>query len=166
MATITVETGEGLTNSNSYCTTAEADSYHETTRLHNSAWESAADPEIALIWATRLLDEQVRWKGVISNEDQALRWPRSYVYTRDGVLIEGDTIPTWLKNATAELALYLVSEDRLAEAGTRGFEEIKLPGIKIKPDKRDRKPVIPRSVWSIIAPYGSRIKSRRRLVLG
>jgi hypothetical protein len=166
MAAIIAEDGTGLANANCYCTEEEADYYHEELRFHNPAWTSAADKETALVWATRLLDEQVKWKGAISNTAQALGWPRSYVYTRDNVLIQGDTIPAWLKNATAELALYLVSEDRLAEAGTKGFEEIKLPGIKIKPDKRDRKSVIPKSVWSMIAPYGSKIGSKKRLVLG
>lgn len=165
MSALVLEDGTGLTNSNSYCSVGEATVYHSD-RLHNSEWETSDDQVPALIWATRMLDEQVNWQGSLANEDQALRWPRAYVYTRDGVLIDEDVIPQWLKDATAELAYHLLSSDRLAEAGTMGFKEISLPGISIKPDKFDRPSVLPKSVWSIIAPYGSRVGVQKRLVLG
>ena len=100
MAVIIVENGSGLATANSYATTAQADAYHVDI-LHGSAWASAADPEAALIMATRLLDEKVAWKGVKKTKEQALRWPRSYVYDADGYLVDNDIIPQWLINATS-----------------------------------------------------------------
>ena len=116
---------------NSYCTLAEAEAYHET-RLHNTAWTAADDAtkKKALIWATRLLDEQIEWEGFATHFDtQVLQWPRmalyypgyDNVYDMLGRAIGEDEIPQRLKNAQAELALYLISADTTAALQTDSF---------------------------------------------
>ena len=67
--TIVVETGAGLSNSNSYVTVAEADTYNEN-HYYGSAWAALSDEnkKRAIIFATRLLDEQVDWNGTPANQ--------------------------------------------------------------------------------------------------
>jgi hypothetical protein len=145
----------GATNANSYCTMAEADAYHEA-HLYASTWDDAEDDNkiAALIWATRLLDEQVDWKGYITSMTQALRWPRSSVPDRDGrFYFDPTTIPTFLKNATAELARHLLTGDRTAERGF-GIQSVVADTVEVVFDKHDVKPVLPPSVSAIVEPYG------------
>ena len=156
MAVITVEDGTGLTTSNSYATVVEANTYHVDV-LNSTAWDASADPEAALIMATRLLDEKVKWRGSRNSRAQALRWPRSYVYANNA-------IPQWLKNATAELARWLSASDRLAEADTKGYSRMRVADLELWISKSDRTRVIPPSVWSMISPYGVSLSAGRMLV--
>lgn len=146
----------GGANANSYATVAEADAVHAQT-LNASAWTAAtnATKETALQWATRVLDTEVDWAGWIVTETQALRWPRGEVYTRDGVLLSQLAIPTFLKQATAELAKHLIAGDRTAEAGSVGIAELTVDVINIVFDKSDKKTVLPPSVLAMIRPYGT-----------
>ena len=70
---------------NSYVTVAAANGYLEG-RLYTEPWfgihaleetelVSVATRETALIWATSLLDTQVRWYGTPTTLTQALAWP-------------------------------------------------------------------------------------------
>jgi len=163
MATITLETGAGLTTSNSYATVAEANTYHVDV-LNGTAWDASADPEAALIMATRLLDQRVSWRGSRNTKEQALRWPRSYVYDADGYLVDNDSIPQWLKNATSELARWLSASDRLAEADTKGYSRMKVGDLELWVSRSDRQGIIPAPVWSMLSPYGVAISSARTLV--
>lgn len=141
--------------SNSYCTAAEGDAYHAA-HLYASTWTEAVllKKEAALIWATRLLDEQVAWKGYPSSTTQALRWPRSWVEYRDGqVWIDNSQVPPWLKNATAELARHLLANDRTAERSI-GIHSVVADTVSVTFDRYDVKPIIPPSVRSIVEPYG------------
>ena len=158
----------GATDANSYCTVAEAATYFES-RLHASSWTSVSDKPAALVWATRLLDQQMVWNGTIGDTDQALRWPRRFVYSPDNVLMDETVIPTFLKNATAEYARLLAASDRTADPDTAGFSEMKLGSMGLKVKSSDRAPVMPPSVWEIVRWYGSRKKGAgqyRRLIRG
>lgn len=146
----------GAVDSNSYATLAEANLYHAST-LNASAWTTASDAtkETALQWATRLLDEQVEWVGEIVSADQALRWPRFDVYTRDGIAFDSDSIPTFLKNATAELAKQLIASDRTAESSSLGISELQVDVVKIVFDKTESKAVLPPAVYNMVKAYGT-----------
>ena len=139
---------------NRYSTVAEADAYHAN-HLYATVWTSAvlAQKEAALIWATRLLDEQVDWCGEKSTKDQALRWPRWYVADRDGYDVGMTVIPGWLKNATAEMARHLLAGDRTTERSI-GLQSVTADTVEVVFDKHDVKPVLPPSVRSIVEPYG------------
>lgn len=141
--------------SNSYATAAEGDSYHAA-HLYGTVWTGAttANKEAALIWATRLLDEQVDWKGYVETLTQALRWPRQMVLERDGRrYFDNTTIPTFLKHATAELARHLLAGDRTKERSI-GLASVDADTVSVVFDKHDVKPILPPSVKSIIEPYG------------
>lgn len=149
----------GGVSSNSYATVAEADAYHAN-HLYASAWTGAitANKEAALIWATRLLDEQADWHGYPTTLTQALRWPRSWVPDRDGqVWVSNAIVPTFLQNATAELARWLLTEDRTAER-VIGLKSVKADVVAVDFDRFDVKPILPPSVRSLIDHYG-RVRS-------
>lgn len=166
MAITIVATAAG-TNSNSYCTIDEANDYIET-RLHKSTWTESGTVEkrAALVWATRLLDEKVDWVGLKYSSSQSLRWPRSGVFDQDGLSVDQDTIPTFLKNATAEFALKLLAEDWTEEMsrGLAGFKEIKIDVLEMVLKSVPGKPSMPPSVWSIIRHYGTQYGKRKYLV--
>jgi hypothetical protein len=145
----------------------DADIYHEK-HLYASDWTSASDDnkEIALMWATRLLDESVRWNGRAIADTQTLAWPRSYVYTIEGVALASDATPQFLKDATAEFARCLIAENRTLETNRDliGFKELKVGDLELKVDSFKGKPLIPPSVWSIVRPYGSKTGKKKTLV--
>lgn len=139
----------GATNANSYATLAEALTYHES-HLYASVWENADDDQkiVALIWATRLLDEQQDWKGEKVSGLQALRWPRSYAEDCDGYSIDSVTIPLSLKNATAELARHLLTKDRLQvmDDNVAGLKSVTAGSVSVEFSSMDRIDLFPPSV--------------------
>ena len=157
MATPTIDTTLAGANANSYISLADANTYFDS-RLHKSDWTGATTPDktIALIWATRLLDAWVDWKGYRTKEDQALRWPRYDVYDLDSWLIDSDIVPQFLQDATCELAMHLIGQDSTAQPDTVGFAELKLGdlALKVDPSDRDKYGALPDSVLSIVEPYG------------
>ena len=155
MAQPTIDTSPGADTANSYCTRAEADTYHDV-HLYADIWRAteAWKKDAALIWASRLLDEQVAWQGTKVSASQSMRWPRSGVSDADGYAFSSDAIPAWLANATAELARYLLTEDRTAERGY-GLQSVKADVVEVVFDSADEKPILPASVRSMIAAYGS-----------
>ncbi len=142
-----------------YLDVAEADAYFAK-RLWASAWTGAttADKEAAIKWATAILDRK-SWKGTVTDSAGALRWPRSGVFDLDGDLLDGDTIPQFLKDATAELAIHLITKDRTTDTGTEGFSRIAIGSISLDVDKFDRPDELPPSVQDIIAPYLAGVSS-------
>lgn len=154
---LTIVATAGAVDANSYCTLAEAETYFEK-RLHKTDWSGAStgDKNMALAWATSILDETMNWYGWAMTETQALRWPRIGLASPDGWTISSTTIPQFLKNATAEFAMHLIAEDRLADPDTMGFKQIAVSSIQITTDKFDRKPIIPQPVWNLVRPYGSK----------
>lgn len=102
---------------NSYCSLAEAATYHVSIP-HNADWFTAFVQEelaAALIVATRYID-LYPYKGARLNSSQALAWPRSNVYL-DGVYVDGT--PRRVVEATAQLALeYLRTDFTARSAGS------------------------------------------------
>ena len=158
----------GAANANTYCSLATADAYFEDLRLHDAAWASASDDdkETALIWATQILDENCNWNGKIGSDTQRLRWPRSYIYTPDGISVDSDIIPEFLQHAAAEFAFHLLQEDRTLESNRdlKGFEKLKVGPIYMQIDQYTSKPVMPPSVWSKLKFYCTKYGSNKTLV--
>lgn len=140
-----------LAGFNSYASLAEADAYHAT-RLHNTTWTGAinATKEAALIWATRNF-EILQWRGWMTNPAQNLQWPRAGVFKNGGevidpsdsalysnIIFDSATIPTFLQEATAEAAMWLIASDQNAPVGTEGFKRIKADVLELEIDKQDR----------------------------
>jgi DnaT-like ssDNA binding protein len=123
-------------NANSYCLVSEADAYHET-KLYGTTWNESVNVPAkiqALVWATSLLDRYFEWVGSVSTDTQALRWPRVGAYDRDGRLLTTTGIPTDMKNATAELARWLIVSDRTAESASSGgdVQRVKLGSMEVE----------------------------------
>jgi hypothetical protein len=156
MATPTLVATAGASNANTYCTLAEAETYMDS-RLHVDAWDEAVsdDKNKGLLWATSLLDDLVTWYGWKSTTGQALRWPRTGVYNIDGESISSLQIPQFLKDATAEFAFQLLSEDRTLETNRdlMGFESMTVGPLSLKIDPNTKKPILPMSVQNMIRNY-------------
>lgn len=113
-----VEDGTGLSTAESYISVADADTYHSD--QNNTSWASLSTPakEANLRKATEFMigKYRMRWLGtrMKSSVNQALDWPRAYVYTEPFLhgaigefpyLVPDNIVPKEVKNACAELAL-------------------------------------------------------------
>ena len=104
MTDIIVEDGGIVTDANSYITVSGVGVYAET--YGYSAWDSATDDvkTQSLLKGMRYI-ESLPFKGYRQTEDQALSFPRSELYDKDGYLVEESTIPSKLVNAVCEAAV-------------------------------------------------------------
>lgn len=106
---LTVEDGTGLSNADSYLSIADADTYHSD--RGNSSWTGTDTvKEQYLRKATEYLDRTFDWLGDIKKTTQSLNWPRDNVEDKQGRDLS-DQVPVIIKNATAELALEIISSD-------------------------------------------------------
>jgi len=153
--TLTLEDGTGLAGSNSFASAAEGDAYHESV-IYAAAWDAAdtAAKEQALVMATRLLDRKTTWKGTRVKSTQALAWPREDVEC-DDFEIPSNIVPVPVKDATAELARLLISEDLTAEVSQNELESIGLGkgALEIKFNGKTKKQ-IPSIVDDLLGCYG------------
>ena len=166
---ITLDADPNSATFNCYSTLAEAIDYHST-RLHNTAWSESGgnDKNKALMWATRQLDT-MRWRGVRTDGTQNLAFPRkglSYYESDSGghdienydigmgfytkIVIDDTTVPQFLKDATAELAMYLLEGDTTAPSGTEGFSRIKVDSIDITINALDRESWFGKSIRDLV----------------
>ena len=157
MATPTLDATVEGASSNSYLTVVEGNTYHDA-HLYNTAWTGSTTSQktVSLIWATRLLDEWIVWKGAKKTDAQALDWPREGVVNPDGnYTIENNLIPDFVKDATAEFARLLLASDRTVTATTDGFSELTIGDITLKIDNltKPENQIVTDSVWSIVQDY-------------
>lgn len=114
-----VEDGSGLSTATSWISVADADTY--ATEVGLTSWTGTTNAkQTALIKAQRYITQVYRgsWKGVRSNETQALDWPRYGVYDVDGWLIASTTIPQALKDAQVELAARALTAELVSDVAT------------------------------------------------
>lgn len=97
-ATIVVEDGTGKTDSNSYVSTADLDTY-----ATDRGVTITGTKEDLLIQAMDYLEQQP-FQGVKGTEEQALQWPRWGVII-DGYSVDTDEIPQLLIDALCENAI-------------------------------------------------------------
>ena len=132
-AVFTVEDGTNVSGANSYITLADANQYVDNTS-GDSTWTAPATDaakEKALRMATQYVDAEYApsWKGVASEDNQALDWPRAGVTLRDGYGIDSDEIPQALKDAVCELAVdYLVNGTLMDDVSSPGSVKRKQAG--------------------------------------
>jgi len=104
---IVVEDGTGLATADSYLSVAGMTTYVAAFMRGNVAWSGAttANQEEWLREGTQALDLlfAARWRGVRSNELQALAFPRRGIKDNDGFTVDADTLPTKIANACAEM---------------------------------------------------------------
>jgi hypothetical protein len=107
---LVLETGAGLSNSNSYASYAAALAYWADRGFVPT--QTQPQVEQALIRATDFLDQRFRFLGYRLLTTQALEWPRYGVYDRDGcLLLDPALLPIQLVYATIELAQRAIAAD-------------------------------------------------------
>lgn len=105
-----VEDGTGLSTATSYLSVAGFKTYH-TDRGNDFAPYSDTSIERALVLATDFIDRRYRYVGVKANgRDQAREWPRQSAYDPDDWLVNSDTVPAEITDATAELGFIALGE--------------------------------------------------------
>lgn len=172
MATIIVEDGTGLVNSNSYVTLAEAETYFADTG--NLGFAGTDDQKNQnLINATMAMDATYGPRYISWLRDpvtQALLWPREQVWDRHSRRIETDSIPLSLKNAQIEMALLSQNGVDLYPEG-RSDNQVTAESVSIgdiSESKTYQKPAeeqaiyegfrkIEQLLWSILMPVTKRI---------
>ena len=134
MALVT-EDGTGQATAESYISVADADTYHAS--FGRADWIGAPTiKEEALRVATQFLDTKFigRWRGQRLTQAQALAWPRSNASDADGWYVESNVVPIAIERATAELALYALTEDLMppitAPVGSLKFSAIRVGPIE------------------------------------
>ena len=120
-----VETGAGLSNSNSYSSVAAADSYFADRGVAEWAALTTTVKEQSLIKATDYLEQTYRdgWQGNRVTATQALSWPRAGVYA-DGFAVAANIVPSAVVKACAEMALRAsAGDDLIADQGQQVIRE-------------------------------------------
>lgn len=154
--TFTVEDGTGLSAANSYVSVTEANDYLIQNNFVFPTWDAieSGDKQKVLSWASRYLDQKARWNGEKTVKESGLRWPRKGVEDVDGEEIPEDVIPIQLKQATIEMARYLLDSDRSADRGQDGLKEIQVDVIKLVFDNSYRLPEVPNEINNILRGLG------------
>lgn len=101
---ITIDNTVGGSDSNSYCTLAEVNTYMEGIPWFDSTWDALSDAvkNSWLVFATRAID-RLKFSGTRYDKDQALEFPRTIT---DDQTDEGD-MPQKVKDAQCEMIVYL-----------------------------------------------------------
>ena len=116
---LTIETGAGLAEAESYASVAAADARCASLGLTAWAALTEADKEIALRRATLFMATyRTRWAGRRVYQHQALDWPR-YNVAVDGFIVPSTIAPLDIVNARIDLAVRAGSgEDLLPDLDT------------------------------------------------
>lgn len=153
----------GSPTANAYCTVAAATLYLDE-RLHTEPWDTATpeDQATAVIWATSLLDEQVRWHGTPTTTTQALAWPQMGQVDRYRRPIPSDVVPDDVQKATAYYALALLKDQTdVPGSSTQAVKRKTIGGLTVEYQSTQTTQAtraayhgIPSEVRAILAPYG------------
>lgn len=151
--TITVETGAGLADAETYISASDADTYHAA--RGNAAWAalSAESKEAALRRATDYMGQayRLRWAGQRATSTQALDWPR-YGVIVDGYEVASTVVPSAVSRACAELALR-ASADDLSPDLERGIKRERVDVIETEYDTTSPQHTRYRAVDQLLAAY-------------
>jgi len=122
---IVVETGAGLTNSNSYVTEAEVTAYASDRGV------TLTETVSVLIYKAMDYLQTLDYIGTKYSEEQALLWPRDGVYI-DGYYIERSTIPQELKNGQMLLCMSIDAGVDPMTSLTRATKKEKLDTLEVE----------------------------------
>jgi hypothetical protein len=131
--TFVEEDGTGLPNATSYVSAAYALDYFEIDPNATAFLDlDATTQEYYLGWATRILDQKVMWNGRAATTTQALAWPRIGVRDRYGVSIGGSVVPREVKDATVEMARWLISNDPTSGRDVENLRRVTVDVIELE----------------------------------
>jgi hypothetical protein len=155
------ENGQGLANAESYCSVADATTYHGG-RGNADAWDAIDDKEAALRKATDFMLQRYRaqWKGQRNSTTQALDWPRQLVVIDDmpngygayAYYLPNSLLPVPVANACAELALKTASGALMADLGRETRSESVGP-ISVTYEPGSSRQTAYAAVYGILRPY-------------
>ena len=145
---MTVTEGE-----NSYISLDDADSYFAN-RLYTDSWDDSSsdesEKELALIWATSLMENRVKWYGRKTDPSQTLQWPRKGLLDRYGNAVDSNSVPEIVKQVQCELAFSMMERNpMLIESG---IEKMNLDGLTL--NLQGSKQTIPWKIFSPLSVYG------------
>jgi len=174
--TLEVEDGSGLSTANSYMTAIEADGILCLNPTAYTTWLalSPVQKDSFLVWSSQYLDSYFDWEGHKTVKESGLRWPRCGTKDRDGCYISDDEIPEQLKQAVAEVAVFLVNSDAAASGGQssnlpEGIKRVKADVVEIEffedgsTDSQSGTDLLPVNVGYILRGIGRIITGRRRV---
>ncbi len=151
----------GSDQANSYVSVSDADAYFAN-RTGTDKWDAASDDQKAqaLIMATWRIDQEQfvgipvhPLNGTISDQNQALRWPRYAALDDEGWEYHFDVVPQRVQNATCELALEILGGGTsLTDTGMEGFADVKLGTLSVTPRSDFSAGQLPRNVRRFLGP--------------
>ncbi len=159
---LVVEDGTGIATAESYCSVADADTYH--TNQGNAAWAllSTTLKEQALRRATTFMEGKFRdiYAGYRKGIIQSLSWPRIWVPVRDAPAGYGsfmmyypqDTVPAAVSAACAKLALIASTED-LSPALKQGVIKRKIGPLETEYDRFSPQGTRYREIYMLLNPF-------------
>jgi hypothetical protein len=148
---------------NSYASASEVNAYVQNRLVSatlQTSWDNLDAPVQAayIVNATRALDNICSWIGVQYSRDQLLRWPRTNAWI-ENFQLDVTTTPTPVKEATAEMAVWLMSNDGSAlEQGNEAYNRIQVGPIRIQFNENSGSPAtryMPDVVAQILRDYAT-----------
>lgn len=164
---LVVEDGTGLVNADAYISVADADTYF--TASANATWTAAniAAKEVAIVKATRYMEKRfgTKWKGLIASSEQALGFPRRYVYDERGTELV-DRVPVQIARACAEYAVQALVNPLIPETVYPIADGAPVPFGRINRKVEKVGPVYEETYYSVSGVHASRVGSGSSLVDG
>lgn len=164
---LTVEDGTGLVGADAYISVANADTYFLASA--NATWAAATVPakEVAIVKATRYMEKRfgAKWKGLIASSEQALGWPRRYVYDERGTELV-DQVPVQIARACAEYAVQALINPLIPETVYPIADGAPVPFGRINRKVEKVGPIYEETYYSTGAAHASRVGSGSSLVDG
>lgn len=164
---LTVEDGTGLVGADAYISVANADTYFLASA--NATWAAATTPakEVAIVKATRYIEKRfgTKWKGLIASSEQALGWPRRYVYDELGTELV-DQVPVQIARACAEYAVQALVNPLIPETVYPVADGAPVPFGRINRKVEKVGPVYEETYYSTGGAHASKVGSGSSLVDG
>lgn len=132
---LVVEDGTGIVTANAYASVEEVDEILAV-NVH-SKWSVISDAETKeklIQWASRILDQRVKWHGRKLHQTSGLAWPRVCARDREGFPIEDNIVPLVVKVAVAELADHLLSGDPETANSAANITQLQVDVVMLKFD--------------------------------
>ena len=162
---LVVEDGTGLVGADAYTSVADADAYFLASA--NATWAAAAIPakEVAIVKATRYMEKRfgTKWKGLIASSEQALGWPRRYVYDERGTELV-DQVPVQIARACAEYAVQALVNPLIPETVYPIADGAPVPFGRINRKVEKVGPIYEETYYSTDGAHASRVGSGSSLV--
>ena len=164
---LTVEDGTGLVGADAYISVANADTYFLASA--NATWAAATVPakEVAIVKATRYMEKRfgTKWKGLIASSEQALGWPRRYVYDERGTELV-DQVPVQIARACAEYAVQALVNPLIPETVYPIADGAPVPFGRINRKVEKVGPIYEETYYSTGGVHASKVGSGSSLVDG